>query len=139
MRTSSNCPVRGLTRRTIEPKGRLGWAAVRVSQSNRLALDVLRPVNSVPYQLALPTQVLIGLAGSVLEATRGASITGAMRNISGTHRTAAQIMKSGFFISVVFILQLPEKCSRKTSLCQPISEKNLPPNSFMVNKLISHM
>src|SRR5256886_10034024 len=94
MRTSSNFPFRVFTTRTMEPKGRLGCAAVRASESKRSPLAVLRPWNPGPYQLALPTQDFTGFIGWFRCATRGASITGAMRNIRSTQRSAAQIMKS---------------------------------------------
>jgi hypothetical protein len=92
-----------------EPKGKLGCAAVSASQSNLSPLAVFFPLKPGPYQLALPVQVLMGLTGSLKCATNGASIAGAIKNISGTHRTAAQIMKSGRFISVVFLLQTSQK------------------------------
>src|SRR5215813_5106520 len=137
MRTSSNLPFRGLTTRTTEPKGRFGCAAVSASQSNFSPLAVFLPSKPGPYQLALPTQVLIGLAGSLRWATSGASIAGAIRNISGTQRTAAQIMKSGRFIVLSFCYKLPEKCSTKESLCQSFSRLNFPRISFIVNTLAS--
>src|ERR1700748_3699524 len=106
MRTTSNLWFRGFTIRTQELKGRLGCAAVKLSELNTSPSAVFLPSNSGPYQLALPTQVLIGFTGSLKCATRGASITGATRNISGTHRIAAQIKKSGRFISVCFLLRI---------------------------------
>ena len=71
-------------------------------QSNRSPLAVFFPSNSGPYQLALPTQVLMGFTGSLRCATRGASMTGAMRNISSIHRMAAQARKSGRLIVCSF-------------------------------------
>src|SRR5256885_3293932 len=121
----------------MEPKGRFGCAAVNASQLNLSPFAVFLPSKPGPYQLALPTQVLIGFAGSLRCATNGASMAGAIRNISGTQRTAAQIMKSGFFIVLFFCYKLPEKCSIKGSLCQPFSALNLPRISFTVNTLAS--
>src|SRR6266478_6640850 len=135
MRTSSNLPLRVLTTRTTEPKGRLGCAAVRDSESKRSPLAVLRPLNSGPYQLELPTQVLIGLGGSLRWATKGASITGAMRNIKGTQRIAAQRKNSGRLIVCSLCYEHPKKCSKKTSACQPISALKLVTISFIVNTL----
>src|SRR5439155_525464 len=57
MRTSSNLPLRGFTTRTREPKGRLGCAAVRASESKRSPLAVFRPLKPGPYQLELPAEV----------------------------------------------------------------------------------
>src|SRR5258708_8954943 len=37
--------------------------------------------------------------------------------------------------SVVFVLQVPEKCSEKESLCQPISAANLPRMSLILRSL----
>src|SRR6267143_5279853 len=135
MRTSSNCPDRVFTTRTRDPNGRLGCAAVRASQSKDSPFAVLRPLNPGPYQLALPTQVLIGFIGWFRCATRGASITGAMRNMRGTQRSAAQIMKSRCLIVCSLCYSDPEKCSKKASLCQPFSEGNLSLISFTVNAL----
>src|SRR5277367_1200909 len=95
MRTTSNLPLRTFTIRTQDPKGRDGCAAVRLSELKCSPLAVFRPSNSGPYQLALPTQTFIGLAGSLRWATSGASITGAIKNISGSQRMAAHVMKSG--------------------------------------------
>src|SRR5439155_4482241 len=39
------------------------------------------------------------------------------------------------FHSVVFLLQVPKKCSIKTSLCQPNSVEKVPLNSFIVKRL----
>src|SRR5882762_2739015 len=119
--TSSSLPFRGFTTRTREPKGRLGCAAVRASESKRSPLAVLRPLNPGPYQLELPTQVLIGLTGLFRCATRGASIAGAMRNIRSTQRSAAQLMKSLCLIVCSLCYSDPKKCSEKASLCQPFS------------------
>src|SRR5271167_3944060 len=113
MRTSSNLPFRGFTTRTIEPKGRLGCAAVKASQSKRSPLAVFLPLNPGPYQLELPTQVLIGLTGALKCATRGASITGTMRNIRSTHRKAAQKTNSGRLIVCSLCYSYPEKCSKE--------------------------
>src|ERR1700687_5916733 len=98
MRTSSNFPLCVFTTRTREPKGRWGCAAVRASLSKISPLAVLRPLKPGPYQLALPTQDLIAFGGWLKCATRGASLAGAMRNINGTQRSAAQITKSRFLI-----------------------------------------
>src|SRR4030081_2742472 len=98
MRTSSNFPLRVLTTRTSDPNGRGGCAAVRASLSKISPLAVLRPLKPGPFQLALPTQDLMALGGSLKCATRGASIAGAMTNIKGTQRSAAQITKSRFLI-----------------------------------------
>src|ERR1700730_1803098 len=95
MRTTSNLPLRELTMPTQEPKGRFGWAAVKLSELKRSPLAVFLPSNSAPYQLALPTQVLIGLGASLKWATRGASITRAIRNIKGPERRAANVRKMG--------------------------------------------
>src|SRR5256885_7666726 len=97
----------------MEPKGRFGCAAVNASQLNLSPFAVFLPSKPGPYQLALPTQVLIGFAGSLRCATSGASMAGAMRNNSGTQRTAAPNMKRGFFIVLFFFYQLSEKCSIK--------------------------
>jgi hypothetical protein len=48
-----------------------------------------------------------------LWATRGASITGAMRNMSGTHRIAAQIMKSGRLIVLCFCYNFQKSVAEK--------------------------
>ena len=74
---------------------------VKVLSVGRLPALKLRP-----YQLALPTQTLIGLIGLLRCATNGASMTGAIRNISGTHRIAAQVMKSGRLIVCSFSYEL---------------------------------
>src|SRR5437879_7545933 len=105
----------------MEPKGRLGWAAVRASQSNRSPLAVLRPSNSGPYQLALPTHVFTGLAGSLKWATKGASRAGAIRNIRGTQRRAAQVINSGRLIVCFLCYSNPKNGSTETVLCQPFS------------------
>src|SRR5438105_1693042 len=102
----------------MEPKGRFGCAAVNASQLNLSPFAVFLPSKPGPYQLAFPTQVLIGLAGSLKCATSGASIAGAMTNISGNHRSAAQITKSLFLIVCCLCYNDPEKCNRKRSLCQ---------------------
>src|SRR5215472_4517429 len=94
MRTTSNLPLRGLTMRTQEPNGRFGWAAVSASASNFSPLAVFLPLKSGPYQLAFPTQVLIGLIGALRWATSGASMPGEIRNIRGTQRIAAHTVKS---------------------------------------------
>src|SRR5258708_36466544 len=114
MRTSSNFPLRVLTTRTREPNGRCGCAAVRASLSKISPLAVLRPLKPGPYQLALPTQALIALGGWLKCATRGASIAGAMRNIKGTQRSAAQITKSRFLI-VLFLRYNFQKSVAKMS------------------------
>src|SRR6267378_6293292 len=98
MRTNSNFPLCGFTTRTREPNGRWGCAAVNASLSKISPLAVLLPLKPGPYQLALPTQALIGLGGWLKCATRGASIAGGTRNIKRTQRRAAQIMKSRFLI-----------------------------------------
>src|SRR5579872_7298663 len=90
-------------------KRRFGWAAVKASQSNCSPFAVIFPSKFGPYQLAFPTQVLRGFTGSLRWATRGASITGAIRNISGIQRRAAQVMNSGRFISVLFLLLKSKK------------------------------
>src|SRR5579859_1589092 len=126
MRTISNLPVRGFTIRTTDPNGRTGWAAVRDSESNRSPSAVFRPLNSGPYQLALPTQVLMGLTGSLLKAVRGASITGAMRNISGTQRMAAQIMKSGRFIVLCVCYNFPKSVAEKPHYVNQFLRKTYP-------------
>src|SRR6516165_11450501 len=95
MRTISNFPLWVLTMRNQQPNGKLGCAAVKHSQLKRNPFAVFLPSNSGPYQLALPTHTLMGFTGALKCATRGASITGATRNISGTQRIAAQVMKSG--------------------------------------------
>src|SRR6266550_2066275 len=59
-RFSGNCMT---SSRTWEPKGRLGWAAVKASVEKISPLAVLRPLKPGQYQLALPAQVLIGFAG----------------------------------------------------------------------------
>jgi len=82
------------------------------SQSKDSPFAVLRPLNPGPYQLALPTQVLIGFIGWFRCATRGASIAGAMRNIRGTSGTQPNHEKS-MSHSVFFVLHNPKKCSRK--------------------------
>src|SRR5450432_238900 len=102
MCTNSNLPFRVFTTFTQDPKGRFGWAAVRLSESNFSPLAVVFPLNSVPYQLALPTHTLMGRAGSLKRATKGASITGAIRNIKGIQRIAAQAKKSGRLIVCSF-------------------------------------
>src|SRR5258708_22265067 len=102
MRANSNYRLRVLTTRTREPNGRWGCAAVSASLSKISPLAVLRPLKPGPYQLALPTQALMALGGWLKWATRGASIAGAMRNIRGTQRSAAQITKSRFLI-VLFL------------------------------------
>src|SRR5258708_31492971 len=114
MRTSSNYPVRVFKARTREPNGRCGCAAVRASLSKISRLAVLRPLKPGPYQLALPTQALIALGGWLKCATRGASIAGAMRNIKGTQRSAAQITKSRFLI-VLFLCYNFQKSVAKMS------------------------
>src|SRR6202158_2307965 len=114
MRTSSNFPLRVFTTRTSEPNGRWGCAAVSASLSKISPLAVLRPLKPGPYQLALPTQALIALGGWLRCATRGASIAGAMRNIRGTQRSAAQITKSRFLI-VLFLCYNFQKSVAKTS------------------------
>src|SRR5277367_3206323 len=122
MRTTSNLPLRGLTTRTTEPNGSTGWAAVNDSESNFSPSAVFLPSNSGPYQLALPTQLLIGFAGSLWYATKGASITGAIRNIRGTQRSAAQIMNNGFRICV---------------LCATSIQKIVAPGSHYVNHFVT--
>src|SRR5256885_8146213 len=110
----------------MEPKGRFGCAAVNASQLNLSPFAVFLPSKPGPYQLALPTQVLIGFAGSLRCATSGASMAGGMGEISGTPRNAGQIIKSGFFIVLFFLYKLSEKGSIKRSLCQTLSAVNLP-------------
>src|SRR5262252_1963909 len=100
MRTTSNLPLRVFTTRTQEPNGRFGCAAVSDSALNLSPLAVFLPSNSGPYQLAFPTHTLIGFTGSLFNATRGASMAGAIRNINGTQRIAAHVTKSGRLISV---------------------------------------
>src|SRR5258708_33835772 len=95
MRTSSNCPFRGFTTRTMDPNGRFGWAAVRASQSKRSPLAVFFPLKPGPYQLALPTQVFTGLTGALRGATKGASITGKTKKIRTHQRKAAPKTKKG--------------------------------------------
>src|SRR4030081_983353 len=114
MRTSSNFPLRVLTTRTSDPNGRCGCAAVKASLSKISPLAVLRPLKPGPYQLALPTHFLIALGGWLKCATRGASIAGAMRNIRGTQRSAAQITKSRFLI-VLFLCYNFQKSVAKRS------------------------
>src|ERR1700730_11883100 len=89
MRTTSNFRFLGFTTRTIDPNGKVGWAAVSASESNSSPFAVLRPSKLSPYQLALPIQVLMGLTGSLERATKGASIAWAARNITGTHNNVA--------------------------------------------------
>src|SRR5215472_11087471 len=137
MRTSTNLPLRGFTRRTRVPKGRLGWAAVRASVEKTSPLAVLRPLKPGPYQLALPVQLLIGLIGALRCATSGASITGAMRNMRSTHRIAAQIMKSRCLIVCTLCYETPKKCSTKASLCQPFCGRGLLCNALTLNTLAS--
>src|ERR1700730_14648578 len=139
MRTTSNLPLRELTMRTQEPKGRFGWAAVKLSELKRSPLAVFLPSNSAPYQLALPTQVLIGLGASLKWATRGASITGAIRNIKGTQRRAAHVMKNGRFIARYSVYISFTNGSRRGVLCQPFSARNLPFNSLILDTLASEM
>src|SRR5712671_8203477 len=114
MRTSSNFPLRMFTTRTKEPKGRCGCAAVRASLSKISPLAVLRPLKPGPYQLALPTQALIGLGGWLKCATRGASIAGGTRNIKRTQRSAAQIMKSRFLIVLSLCYNFPKSVAKRS-------------------------
>src|SRR3974390_2988551 len=113
MRTTSNFPLRVFTMRTQEPKGRFGCAAVRDSALKRSPLAVFRPLNSGPYQLALPVHTLIGFTGSLFKATRGASIAGAIRNISGTQRIPAHAIKSGRLIVCSFCYKYQKSVSEK--------------------------
>src|SRR5260221_7800783 len=112
MRTNSNFPLRGFTTRTREPNGRWGCAAVSASLSKISPLAVLRPLKPGPYQLALPTQALMALGGWLKWATRGASIAGAMRNIRGTQRSAAQITKSRFLIVLFLCYKFQKSVAR---------------------------
>src|SRR5215475_10602094 len=137
MRTSSNFPLCGFTMRTHDPNGRFGWAAVSDSQLNRSPLAVFFPLNSGPYQLALPTQLLIGFTGELRCATSGASIAGQIRNINGTQRIAAHVMKSGRRIVCYFRYGNSKKCSAFTALCQPFSAANLSCISLTANALAS--
>src|SRR5450432_4416079 len=73
----------------MDPNGRVGWAAVKASESNSSPLAVFLPSKSSPYQLALPVHVLMGFTGSLDRATRGAFIAWAVRNITGTQRRLA--------------------------------------------------
>src|SRR5271163_3338828 len=113
MRTSSNFPFRGFTTRTMDPNGKFGWAAVSASQSYFSPLAVFLPLKPGPYQLELPTQVFIGFTGELRLATRGASMTGTMRNIRSTHRKAAQKTNSGRLIVCSLCYSYPEKCSKE--------------------------
>src|SRR3981081_3583603 len=98
--------------RTREPNGKCGCAAVRASLSKISPFAVLRPLNPGPYQLALPTQALMALGGWLKWATRGASIAGAMRNIKGTQRSAAQITNSRFLIVLFLCYKFQKSVAR---------------------------
>lgn len=137
MRTSSNFPLCVFTIRTQEPNGKFGCAAVSASELNLSPLAVFLPSNSGPYQLALPTHTFIGLTGALRCATRGASMTGQMRNISGNQRMAAQAMKSGRRIVCSFRYETTKKCITITALCQPFSLRNLSFISLKDNALTS--
>lgn len=54
MRTTTECLFDGLMTLTMEPKGRVGWQAVRAFISKRSPLAVLRPLKILPYQEAIP-------------------------------------------------------------------------------------
>src|SRR5258707_12986819 len=125
MRTRVNRLLRVFTTRTTDPNGRFGWAGVRASQSKCSPFAVFFPLKPGPYQLALPTQVLIGFTGSVKWATRGASIPGAMRNMRRSHRNAAQKMNSGCLIVCYFCYVNSKKHNTGTELFQPFSERKM--------------
>src|ERR1700688_1371269 len=86
--------VLGLETRTKEPKGRSGLAPVSAYMSYFSPLAVLRPWNLPPYQVVFAVQTRMGLRGWLTWATKGAPKPWATRNINGSHRRAAQTMKS---------------------------------------------
>src|SRR5258705_12822045 len=55
IRTTTARPLRRLVTRTNEPKGRVGWAAVRACMSKGSPLAVSFPWKNSPYQEAVPT------------------------------------------------------------------------------------
>src|SRR3979490_931103 len=55
IRTTTARPFRRFVTRTNEPKGRVGWAAVRACMSKSSPLAVSFPWKNSPYQEAVPT------------------------------------------------------------------------------------
>ncbi len=92
---------------------------------------------SIPARVAYPS--LHWLNRLLRCATSGASITGAIRNIRGTHRSAAQIMNNGFRIMCSLCYSNPENCSARGSLCQPLCDKKVARISLKLNSLDSEM
>src|SRR5713101_4428289 len=138
MRTNWNLPEWVLTTLTIDPKGSVGWAAVRASQSNLSPLAVFRPCSSWPYQLALPTQTLSGLGGSLCRATRGVSVAGTMGNRSGNHGRRAETNMVDRLIVCILCDSNPINGSTQAPLCQPLFAINSPCISLILNTLYSH-
>src|SRR3979490_3536678 len=111
--------------RPREANGKCGCAAVRASLSKISPFAVLRPLKPGPYQLALPTQALMALGGWLKWATRGASIAGAMRNIRGTQRSAAQITNSRFLIVLFLCYNFQKSVARMRHYVNRFSMRTL--------------
>jgi|SRR5579862_346694 len=133
--TTALRPDRGLISLTIDPKGKLGWAAVDAVMSYSSPLAVARPWKVGPYQLAAPYQTLMGGTGWVALATKGASREGAMAENTNIHAREPMSTASLFRIVCYFSNKSEHYYSTPGPFYPPLSPWNETIKSLIFNSL----
>src|SRR5271156_1100455 len=105
---------RTFTTRTIDPRGRVGWAAVSAYMSYVSPLAVCWPSKSSPYQLVVHSQIARGLGWLELALALLGAVTSALPSWKGLPGFPGAV---GFAVGVNTSMPTPKNTVCKITKC----------------------